>query len=121
MFTSPLSGKRPSFLKVNLHYRSLKMDRWKLKELKQMELGGNKNAHIFFEKNGMYVDGKPNHKAAQLAKYKSDLLKKVEIEIGAHKVEHQGSAVFNTLNLQHSNYQSANSKTSVKDNVFEFD
>ena len=47
-----------------------------------MELGGNKNALIFFEKNGMYVDGKPNHKAPALSKYKSDLLKKVEIELG---------------------------------------
>jgi len=47
-----------------------------------MELGGNKNALIYFEKNGMYVDGKPNHKAPALSKYKSDLLKKVEIELG---------------------------------------
>jgi hypothetical protein len=39
------------------------MDRWKAKELKCMELGGNKNAAIYFEKNGMYSDGKPNHKA----------------------------------------------------------
>ena len=39
------------------------MDRWKLKELKQMELGGNKNAMMYFEKNGMIVDNKPNHKA----------------------------------------------------------
>jgi len=30
------------------------MDKWKLKECKQMELGGNKNAAAFFEKNGMY-------------------------------------------------------------------
>ena len=30
------------------------MDRWKPKELKCMELGGNKNAAIYFEKNGMY-------------------------------------------------------------------
>jgi hypothetical protein len=28
-----------------------------------MELGGNKNAAIYFEKNGMIADGKPNHKA----------------------------------------------------------
>lgn len=68
------------------------MDRWKLKELKQMELGGNKNAQIYFEKNGMYTDNKPNHKAVQLTKYKADLLKRVEHEIGS--VQHQGSAVF---------------------------
>jgi len=30
------------------------MDRWKHKELKCMELGGNKNASVYFEKNGMY-------------------------------------------------------------------
>ena len=51
-------------------FRSLKMDRWKPKEIKQMELGGNKNAQIYYEKNGMYTDGKPNHKAPSLAKYK---------------------------------------------------
>ena len=35
--------------------RSLKLDRWKAKELKQMELGGNKAARVFYEKNGMIV------------------------------------------------------------------
>ena len=69
------------------------MDRWKLKELKQMELGGNKNAAIFFEKIGMYQDGKPNHKATQLTKYKADLLKRVELEIG--QLKHMDSATFN--------------------------
>jgi hypothetical protein len=59
------------------------MDRWKLKELKQMELGGNKNAGLYFEKNGMMTDGKPNHKDAKLTKYKTDLLKRVELEIGS--------------------------------------
>ena len=39
------------------------MDRWKPKELKQMELGGNKNAMAYYEKNGMMKDGKPDHKA----------------------------------------------------------
>lgn len=39
------------------------MDRWKFKEIKQMELGGNKSAMIFYEKNGMYQEGNPNHKA----------------------------------------------------------
>jgi hypothetical protein len=44
--------------------RSLKMDRWKAKELKGMELGGNKLASAYYEKNGMYqADGTPNHKA----------------------------------------------------------
>ena len=40
------------------------MDKWKPKELKCMELGGNKTAMAYYEKNGMIqTDGKPNHKA----------------------------------------------------------
>jgi hypothetical protein len=47
------------------------MDRWKAKELKSMELGGNKLASTYFEKNSMFqADGTPNHKAPQLSKYK---------------------------------------------------
>jgi hypothetical protein len=30
------------------------MDRWKVKEIKQMEFGGNKAAQAYYEKNGMY-------------------------------------------------------------------
>ncbi len=68
-----------------------------------MELGGNKNAAIYFEKNGMIADGKPNHKAPQLTKYKTDLLKRVEIEIGGNNsnFNHQGSAIFNAVPGQH--------------------
>jgi hypothetical protein len=29
------------------------MDRWKIKELKRMEFGGNKNAMEYYEANGM--------------------------------------------------------------------
>ena len=29
----------------------MKMDRWKAKELKQMEFGGNKSAKTYYEKN----------------------------------------------------------------------
>ena len=43
--------------------RSTKMDKWKAKDLKQMEIGGNKNAMQFYEKNGMFINGKPNHQA----------------------------------------------------------
>eukprot|EP00351_Strombidinopsis_sp_SopsisLIS2011_P004130 CAMPEP_0116877766 /NCGR_PEP_ID=MMETSP0463-20121206/9509_1 /TAXON_ID=181622 /ORGANISM="Strombidinopsis sp, Strain SopsisLIS2011" /LENGTH=46 /DNA_ID= /DNA_START= /DNA_END= /DNA_ORIENTATION= len=46
------------------------MDKWKLKEIKQMELGGNKNAAIYFQENDMYKDGKPDHQAPQHARYK---------------------------------------------------
>ena len=39
------------------------MDRWKRKELKQMELGGNKNALEYYEENQMFKDGKVDHEA----------------------------------------------------------
>ena len=39
------------------------MDRWKRGELKRMELGGNKNVAEFYEENGMFKDGKPDHEA----------------------------------------------------------
>ena len=87
-----------------------------------MELGGNKNAQLYFEKNGMYVDGKPNHKAPQLAKYKQDLLKKVEIALGS-QIQHQDSAVFSvSSNKQHSAAVSANGAAKIQfgsDNIFE--
>ncbi|TNV78411.1 hypothetical protein FGO68_gene2700 [Halteria grandinella] len=58
------------------------MDRWKAKELKSMELGGNKLAQAYYEKNGMLnADGTPNHKAPQLAKYKQELAKRAEVAI----------------------------------------
>ena len=49
---------------------------------------------MYYEKNGMYVDGKPNHKAPALSKYKSDLLKKVEQAIGSQQLQSQSSATF---------------------------
>lgn len=57
--------------------RSLKMDKWKLKELYSMELGGNKNAHYYYEQNGMLVGGKPDHEMAPHARYKAELAAKV--------------------------------------------
>ena len=46
------------------------MDRWKRKELKCMELGGNKNAQEYYEAKNMYKDGKPDHEAAPHSAYK---------------------------------------------------
>ena len=100
------------------------MDRWKPKEVKQMELGGNKNAQVFFEKNGMYgSDSKPNYKAPQLAKYKHDLLKKVEIALGS-QIQHQGSAVFSsaTLPAEHTSLPASGAAIKMQfgsDNLFE--
>lgn len=54
------------------------MDRWKRKELKQMELGGNKNAKIYYTERNMYVDGKPDHTAAPHAAHKQELSAKAE-------------------------------------------
>lgn len=59
--------------------RSLKMDRWKARELKQMEFGGNKLAKAFYEKNGMLKDGQPpEHKNPALTRYKNELRLKAE-------------------------------------------
>ena len=54
------------------------MDRWKRKELKQMELGGNKNALEYYEENQMFKEGKVDHEAPQHARYKMDLSAKAE-------------------------------------------
>jgi hypothetical protein len=63
--------------------RSLKMDRWKARELKQMEFGGNKAAKAFYEKNGMLVSGQPpDHKNPALTRYKNELKMKAEKSLG---------------------------------------
>lgn len=58
-----------------------------------MELGGNKNATIYFEKNGMMCEGKPNHKAPALTKYKQDLLHKAEQAVVALGLKSNSSGV----------------------------
>ena len=63
--------------------RSLKMDRWKARELKQMEFGGNKAARAFYEKNGMLPHGQPpEHKNPALTRYKNELKIKSEKACG---------------------------------------
>ena len=49
------------------------MDKWKEKELKRMELGGNKRASEFYEQNGMIKDGRPDHEASSHSRYKLEL------------------------------------------------
>lgn len=46
-----------------------------------MELGGNKKAQAFYTKNGMFVDGRPNHENPILTKYKSALAKQALADI----------------------------------------
>jgi hypothetical protein len=38
-----------------------------------MELGGNAKAKEFYKKNGMMVDGKPDHKNPAGGKYKTQI------------------------------------------------
>lgn len=61
--------------------RSLKMDRWKRKELKQMELGGNKAATAYYEENGMIKEGKPDHEHPLHSRWKMELSGKAEAAV----------------------------------------
>lgn len=61
------------------------MDKWKAKEIKIMELGGNKKAHAFYAKNGMLGDGRPNHENPALSKYKMALQKQALAALGEEK------------------------------------
>ena len=57
------------------------MDKWKLKEIKHMELGGNKRVRQYFEENGMSKDGGNDHEAAPHARWKMELAAEGEKEI----------------------------------------
>ena len=46
-----------------------------------MELGGNKNAQLFYEENQMFKDGKPDHEAPLHSRYKMELSAKAEAAI----------------------------------------
>lgn len=61
------------------------MDKWKAKEIKIMELGGNKKAHAFYTKNNMFVDGRPDHENPALSKYKQGLAKQALAALGVDK------------------------------------
>jgi hypothetical protein len=48
-----------------------------------MELGGNKLARAFYDKNGMLPAGSPpDHKNPLLSKYKDDLKKRANLALG---------------------------------------
>ena len=57
------------------------MDKWKRRELKQMQLGGNKRAQEYYEAKNMYKDGKPDHEAAPHSTYKKELATLAEAEV----------------------------------------
>ena len=47
------------------------------------------SSDMYYEKNGMMVDGKPNHKAPALTKYKQDLSRKAEQALGISEQRQQ--------------------------------
>ena len=65
------------------------MDKWKLKELKALELGGNKNARAYYDAQGMVKEGRPDHESAPHARYKMELAAEVEKAISADKEKYQ--------------------------------
>ena len=46
-----------------------------------MELGGNKNAKIYYEEYGMIKDGRPDHESEPHARYKMELAAKADLSI----------------------------------------
>lgn len=56
-----------------------------------MELGGNKNAQIYYEEKNMYKDGKPDHEAAPHAAYKQELSAKAESAVKAEAASGWGA------------------------------
>lgn len=46
-----------------------------------MELGGNKNAHAFYEENAMIKDGKPDHEHPLHSRWKMELSAKAEAAV----------------------------------------
>jgi hypothetical protein len=58
------------------------MDKWKEKELKRMELGGNKRAMEYYEQNGMMKDGRPDHEASAHSRYKMELAAEADAAMG---------------------------------------
>jgi len=103
------------------------MDRWKRKELKQMELGGNKNAQLFYEENGMYKDGKPDHEAPLHSRQKAELSAKAEAairqEIEEAIAEHERSSATNqhsaVLSTSSSETQNLAPIQGLQSNLFE--
>jgi hypothetical protein len=64
------------------------MDKWKIKELKRMELGGNKRAQLFYEQNGMMKDGKPDHEASSHSRYKIELAAEADAAVRTEQSIH---------------------------------
>ena len=71
------AGKHRTFnTKVSL-IKSCSYDKWTAKELKVMEIGGNKNAAMYYESNGLCMNGIYNYADPLAARYRDELSMKV--------------------------------------------
>jgi len=96
--------------------RSINMDRWKAKEIKIMELGGNKKAHAFYAKNNMFNDGRPDHENPALSKYKMALSKQALELWGDTKTTKPAATVPDSAPFE---LDSKKEETKEADNFFE--
>ena len=53
--------------------RSCNFDKWKRKQLKLMEFGGNKQANLYFNKYQLNIEGIRDYKAPQATRYRREL------------------------------------------------
>ena len=75
------SGKH-RFLGPNVSFvRSIAMDNWKEREMRAMEIGGNKRFKAYLEEE--MVEGELDYKSEVLQRYKRDLAKEVDAAFGS--------------------------------------
>jgi hypothetical protein len=72
---------------VNFSFvRSCNFDKWTIKQLKQMELGGNLNAIKYFEANKLFTNGQHDFTLPLAAKYRQELSKLAESSVPSKKI-----------------------------------
>ena len=72
------AGKHRTFGVHISFIRSCGLDKWNRKQLKQMELGGNKAAKAYFEKHDLIQAGLHSYSLPLAIKYRTELAKKAE-------------------------------------------
>jgi len=72
------AGKHRTFGVHISFVRSCGLDKWNRKQLKQMELGGNKVAKAYFEKHDLIQAGQHNYSLPMAQKYRAELAKRAE-------------------------------------------
>ncbi len=75
------AGKHRTFGVQTSFVRSCGLDKWNRKQLKQMELGGNKAAKAYFEKHDLIQAGQHNYTLPLVVKYRVELAKRAESAI----------------------------------------